>query len=237
MDTLISDNGPQYTSAEFAKFTSAYGILHITSSPLHQQPNGLAERAVQTVKNIIHKCQETGDDVYLSLLDLRNTPRDNDTGSPSQRLMGRRAKTRLPITTKLRQPSYIAPETVTSKLMDYRSKQKQYYDQGTKKREELKPGDSVRIKTPGGWKPAEFVGPANYPRSYVVKAGNSGREYRRNSSMLMKTREDSIVVRPNDQPQMREDPIMVQPDNKRQLTVPIGGSKPNQYGSTLATAK
>ena len=137
--------------------------------------------------------------MYLSLLDLRNTPRDNDTGSPSQRLMGRRAKTRLPITTKLRQPSYIAPETVTSKLMDYRSKQKLYYDRGTKEREELKPGDSVRIRTPEGWKPAEFVQPASYPRSYAVKAGNSGnsgREYRRNSSMLMKTREDSVVIRP-----------------------------------------
>jgi hypothetical protein len=74
MDTLISDNGPQYTCTEFAKFTNACGIVRITSSPLHQRSNGLAERAVQTVINIIHKCLETGDDVYLSMLDIRNTP-------------------------------------------------------------------------------------------------------------------------------------------------------------------
>ena len=117
MDELISDNGPQYASTEFANFTAAYGIKHITSSPLHQQSNGLAAKAVQTVKSI---CAESGDDVYLSLLNLRNTPRDNETGSPTLRLMGRRAKTRLPITTKLREPNFVNSERVASKLMNYR---------------------------------------------------------------------------------------------------------------------
>ena len=30
MDTIISDNGPQYTSAECQDFTEKYGISHIT---------------------------------------------------------------------------------------------------------------------------------------------------------------------------------------------------------------
>ena len=42
MDTLISDNGPQFTSKEFREFYEAYGIEHITSSPGHQQANGLS---------------------------------------------------------------------------------------------------------------------------------------------------------------------------------------------------
>jgi hypothetical protein len=148
--------------------------------------------------------------------------------------MGRQAKPRLLITTKLRQPSYIAPETVTSKLMGYRSKQ--YYDRGTKEREDLKHGDSVRIRTPEGWKPAEFVQPASYPRSYAVKAGNCGREYRRNSSMLMKTREDPVVIRPDNQPHMREDPVIIRSDDRPHSATLIGGPKPSQHGNTLATA-
>lgn len=107
MDMLISDNGLQYTSAEFKSFVASYGIEHITSSPLYSQSNGLAEKAVQTVKNLFKKCSESGDDVYLSLLDLRNTPRDEQIGSPMQRLMGRRAKTQLPMSDNLRKPTTI----------------------------------------------------------------------------------------------------------------------------------
>ena len=57
MDTLMSDNGPQYTSAEFKSFFASYDIQHITSSPLYSQSNGLAEKAVQTVKNFFKKCK------------------------------------------------------------------------------------------------------------------------------------------------------------------------------------
>ena len=96
MDTLVSDNGPQFACQEFKDFTRAYGIQHTTSSPLHPQSYGLAEKAVQTVKSILKKCTDSGDDVHLALLDLRNTPRDAEIGSPMQRLMSRRAKTLIP---------------------------------------------------------------------------------------------------------------------------------------------
>ena len=52
MDTLISDNGPQFACSEFKKFVNEYGINHVTSSPMHQQANGLAERAVQSMKKL-----------------------------------------------------------------------------------------------------------------------------------------------------------------------------------------
>ena len=39
-----SDNGPQYSSAEFMSFTSSYGFQHLTSSPKLQQSNGQAEQ-------------------------------------------------------------------------------------------------------------------------------------------------------------------------------------------------
>ncbi|KAK3104380.1 hypothetical protein FSP39_000658 [Pinctada imbricata] len=194
MDTLVSDNGPQFASAEFKSFAQTYGFEHITSSPLYPKSNGLAEKSVQTVKNLIKKCSDSGDDIYLALLDLRNTPRDDEMGSPMQRLMSRRAKTRLPISENLRKPSSINPSVVSNRLMDYRQKQKFYYDQNAKERAQCREGDSVRIHTPDGWKPAEYIKQSSEPRSHIVKAGSSGRLYRRNNSMLLKTREDPHII-------------------------------------------
>jgi transposase InsO family protein len=56
---MISDNGTQYTSSTFQEFSRAYGFAHVTSSPMYSQSNGLGERAVQTVKRLLQKCQES----------------------------------------------------------------------------------------------------------------------------------------------------------------------------------
>ena len=47
---VISDNGPAYDSAEFAKFAEGWDFAHTTASPHYPQANGLAERTVRTVK-------------------------------------------------------------------------------------------------------------------------------------------------------------------------------------------
>ena len=55
-ERVRSDNGPQYSSTEFAKFTSLYGFQHITSSPHFLRSNGLAERTIiQTVWRMLLK--------------------------------------------------------------------------------------------------------------------------------------------------------------------------------------
>jgi hypothetical protein len=65
------------------------------SSPVYPQSNGLAERTVQTVKNLLQKAKASGEDPYLSLLSYRSTPA-SDAGSPAQLLMNRRLRTALP---------------------------------------------------------------------------------------------------------------------------------------------
>ena len=89
-DTLVTDNGAQFSSAEFAVFATTWMFEHKTSSPTYPQSNGKAEKAVQTVKNLFKKCKASGTSEFQALLDWRNTPTAGIGTSPAQRLMGRR---------------------------------------------------------------------------------------------------------------------------------------------------
>ena len=58
-DILVSDNGTAFTSAEFQFLAKANGFRHVRSAPYHPATNGLAECAVQTLKNALKRM--TGD--------------------------------------------------------------------------------------------------------------------------------------------------------------------------------
>lgn len=54
-ETVVTDNGTCFVSAEFEAFLRKNGIKHFTSVPYHPASNGMAERAVQIVKKGLKK--------------------------------------------------------------------------------------------------------------------------------------------------------------------------------------
>nr|XP_037289927.1 uncharacterized protein K02A2.6-like [Rhipicephalus microplus] len=95
--TLVSDNGPQFVSAEFQKFVRMNGINHVMTAPYHPQSNGLAERAVRMIKECLRKSQGGGTFIKrLSqfLCRYRRTPAKAGK-SPSELLLGYQLRTRL----------------------------------------------------------------------------------------------------------------------------------------------
>uniref|UniRef100_A0A2D4HB47 Gypsy retrotransposon integrase-like protein 1 n=1 Tax=Micrurus lemniscatus lemniscatus TaxID=129467 RepID=A0A2D4HB47_MICLE len=54
-DTLVSDNGPQFTSQTFETFLAELGIRHALSAPAHPATNGQAEIMVKLAKKMLLK--------------------------------------------------------------------------------------------------------------------------------------------------------------------------------------
>ena len=146
-DILVTDNGPQFDSAEFAAFAKKWGFKHNMSSPRYPRSNSKAENAVRTVKRLFIKCQETGQSEYLALLDWRNTPTEGIGTSPPQRLLGRQCKTRLPITEAPLNPRFSTKEDMKA-LQDQKQCQQHYYNQHARPLKTITSSDTVCMKLP-----------------------------------------------------------------------------------------
>jgi transposase InsO family protein len=98
MKTLVSDNGPQFTSQLFASFCGGEDINHIRTAPYHPQSNGQCERFVDTFKTAIKKESDSSDrSIQQFLRTYRATPNPSapDGQSPAELMFGRRL--RLPL--------------------------------------------------------------------------------------------------------------------------------------------
>ena len=96
-DTLVTDNGPCYTSKEFQLLMQSMSVNHLTSSPHYPLSNGPAEKFVGIIKNLFHKAKEEGQSLYTAIMVYRNTPLNGTLQSPMQILQGRQAHTGLPL--------------------------------------------------------------------------------------------------------------------------------------------
>ena len=104
-DTVVSDNGSQFSSQEFDEFSLSWELNHVSSSPHYPKSNGKAESSVKIVKKLFKKAEHGRKDPWLALLDYCNTPTEGIGASPAQRLMSRKTHTLLPTTASLLHPT------------------------------------------------------------------------------------------------------------------------------------
>lgn len=240
-DKIISDNGPQFACGAFKKFTEKYDIEHEPSSPGNSQANGAAEAAVKTAKSVMLKCAKAGEDPYIGLLNLRNTPHEGVGTSPAQKLLGRRTKTLLPTTHANLANEQISLSKESAKLED----QKYRTAARAAQRPELKPlvpGDRVYVQPlvqplnkRQEWKPAVVAG-RHGPRSYEVIQDNGhnlirNRRFLRGPKPSPNSSEDGKDSRKdNENVDARDCQSSPEyPDQQAETAIPNNNSAPEPY--------
>lgn len=137
-EVLVSDNGTQFTSTEFEAFMRKNGIRHVQVSPYHPSLNGLAERAVKTVKEELKKCGNTESlqcSISRILFHYRITPHSTTGVSPAELLFGRQIRSHL---------DQVKPN-LSNKVILKQASQKKYHDYGTRTHS-FQIGDTVFIQ-------------------------------------------------------------------------------------------
>ncbi|UYV76236.1 K02A2.6-like [Cordylochernes scorpioides] len=120
-EELVSDNGPQFTGSEMKGFLEGNGIKQTLIPAYHPQSNGLAERAVRTIKTALDKNKrKIGDTIQDTLskvlLAYRSTPHVTTGKTPSELFIGRALRTRV---------SLIHP-SLASRVRDQQARQMKY---------------------------------------------------------------------------------------------------------------
>ncbi|BHF75284.1 hypothetical protein SprV_0501838000 [Sparganum proliferum] len=146
-EMVVSDNGPAFTCAEFKNFMERSGIGQLNTAPYHAASNGLAERAVQTIKHGLAKQTEADLATKLSrfLFSYRIIPNDSTGASPAELMFKRQLRTRLDLFNPSTHDRVIAIQT----------KMKARYDVNTRPRV-VAPNESVytRLEHETNWCPA-----------------------------------------------------------------------------------
>ncbi|XP_046751338.1 uncharacterized protein K02A2.6-like [Diprion similis] len=209
-DMLIADNMP-YASYAFKQFAKEFEFQIINSSPRYPQSNGFAESGVKIAKAILKK----GCDLDVALLNYRNTKITGIDYTPSELMMNRRLKTKLPIIQKSLEPKVIDNKKVCTKLKHKQQIVKKQFDKKSKERPELELDQSVLLQRGRMWEPAKIIGKSSAPRSYFVQQSETGQVYRRNKIHIRESKNefpcrthvsiyDSIIEN-----QMRNEPNVV----------------------------
>ena len=158
-DTIVSDNGPCYTTEAFTKTMQVYRVNHITSSPHYPQSNGLAEKFVQTVKSLFYKARGEGADLYKALMIYKNTPLTSNMQSLMQILQNRTASSQLPMSNSARRQLGLETEKLRIKTKNENLPS-----------HDLHLGQDVMVQDPTSkrWSPAVITRLCKEPRSYQV---------------------------------------------------------------------
>ena len=136
-ETIVTDNGTCFLSAEYETFLSRNGIKHLTSAPYHPSSNSLAECAIQLVKRGLKKVTRGSMKSHLAkvLFHYSLTPQTTTGISPSELLLGQRPRSRLDL---------LKPHTA-ERVEKKQSQQKERHDSRCKERK-LEVGTTVFVR-------------------------------------------------------------------------------------------
>ena len=99
---------------------------------------------MKIVKTLLRETEKTTLNPYEALLDRHNTPTIGMTTSPEQRFLNRRTRTEILIKGTLLTPEIV--ERVLEEKTWKTKKSQVYYNKPARDLNELKPGDTVRVK-------------------------------------------------------------------------------------------
>ena len=95
-EQLVSDNGPQFASTEFAEFLTKNGVKHIKSAPYHPSSNDAVERFIQTFMKTMRSGEHQGlpFEQYLTsfLLSYRRTAHSTTNATPCMLFLNGRSE-------------------------------------------------------------------------------------------------------------------------------------------------
>lgn len=95
---VVSDNGTQYASAEFAGFLRSLGVKHSFAPVKHPATNGAAENFVKVFKKKVKAMLKDGKKIQqaigLFLFDYRTTKHSTTGESPAKLIFNRELRTR-----------------------------------------------------------------------------------------------------------------------------------------------
>ena len=120
---------------------------------------------MQTNKKLLTKCSQDGSDPFLALLQLRTTPIDSRTSSPSDLQQNRKLCTTLPV--NIRHPPN--SEVIRASLQGMQ--RFSHHDAHAKEMIDLIPRQPVWVQDPHTrtWYEGTIVPKAGTPRSYIVQ--------------------------------------------------------------------
>ncbi|KAL9961075.1 hypothetical protein ACROYT_G029956 [Oculina patagonica] len=180
-----------------------YGFKHKRASPHCPQSNGKAESEVKQAKKIWKREGASGNDFYLALLNVRNTPQEVQNSSPAQIMTRRSTRTTLPVSASLLRPHVV--KNTTESILQRQAKQQRSYDRRSKALQQLHEGDRVKIQPVSSgqkvWTDAQVVNQVR-PRPYEVQA--DGKVYIRNRRHLRKYEASEDVEPAKEQPEVAE---------------------------------
>ncbi|KAK7102680.1 hypothetical protein V1264_020867 [Littorina saxatilis] len=243
-EVVKSDNGTQFQSKEFRDFAKEFDFRTSTSSPVFPQANGEAESGVKIAKKILR--QSSPD---IALLNYRATPHSSTGVSPSQALMGRQLRTRLPVLPEVLVPRPVSDADIRQADQQAKDNYKFSYDKrhGATPLSKLVPGDQVLVKTDAEstWKKKGTVVAADADnRTYLINSPSTGvlRRNRKHLQQIPSPRHDIIPVSPEHSPAASDSKdITSSSDSKdigdskdinRRVTRAVGGytaAKPLRY--------